>query len=144
MGFFTTRIVAIIAAVLLAGAGGWGGWQYVQLQRANTKAAEAEVLASKYKTEYDHLNAEVDKAIAAMKDTQVTIQQLQQEKLDIQSAVKALDADKKKNLTIINNLSAAIKAAAKEPANQVALSPVLQMTVDTIQKQRAAREGGQK
>ena len=73
-----------------------------------------------------------------------TIDQLQLEKADIQASLNALEADKRKNQQVINNLSAAIRAGASDPANKVALSPVLKSTVDAIQRQRAGREGGSK
>ena len=137
MGFFTTKVTAIIAAILIAAVGAWGGLQFVKLQKAQADKVQAEA-------DRDHAAGERDKAIAANVTSQATIAQLQKEKEDIQASLNALEADRKKNQAVINNLSAAIRAQASDPANKVALSPVLKSTVDAIQRQRAEREGAPK
>ena len=133
----TTKIVIVAAVVAVASVGTWGGLQYFKL-----KDAQAEALT--FKNERDEAALARDKAIEANKTSQETIDLLQQEKADIQASLNALEADKRRNQQIINNLSAAIRAGANDPANRVALSPVLKSTVDAIQKQREAREGGAK
>lgn len=134
---FTTKIIAIVAALVIAVVGSWGGLQYVKV-----KEAQAEAL--RFQAERDEAAVARDRAIEANKTNQATIDQLQQEKADIQASLNALEADKRRNQQVISNLSAAIRAGANDPANKVALSPVLKSTVDAIQRQRAAREGGAK
>jgi predicted negative regulator of RcsB-dependent stress response len=136
MGFLTTKIVAIIAAVLLALVGGWGVWNYLKVATAQAEAVSA-------KAERDEAGVARDKAIDAARVNQATIDQLKQEKASIQASLNSLEADKKRNLQVITNLSTAIRASANDPLNKVTLSPVLQATVDAIQKQRAARAGVQ-
>lgn len=135
MGFFSTKVIAILAAIAIAAVGAWGGWQYVKLQKATTEAAQM-------KTQRDEAARARDEAIAANQVNQDTIDKLQQEKADIQASLNALEEDKRRNQKIINNLSAAIRAGANNPENQVKLSPVLKATVDAIQKQRDSRSGG--
>lgn len=134
MGFLTTKIIAVIAAILIAAVGTWGGLQYVKLQKAETEKVQA--IADR-----DAIATERDEAIAANVASQVAIGLLQKEKADIQAALNALDADRKRNRALIANLSAAIKSQAADPANQVKLSPVLRTTIEAIQQQRAEREG---
>lgn len=134
---FTTKIIAIAAVVAIASVGAWGGWQYVKLQQAQAEA-------TRFQAERDEAAVARDKAIEANKTNLATIDQLQQEKADIQASLNALEADKRRNQQVINNLSAAIRAGANDPANKVALSPVLKSTVDAIQRQRTQREGGAK
>lgn len=134
---FTARLVAIVAAVLIAAVGSWGGLQFI-------KVKEAQADAARFQTERDEAAAARDKAIDANKTNLATIDQLQQEKADIQASLNALEADKRRNQQVINNLSAAIRASASDPANKVALSPVLKSTVDAIQRQRLERQGGAK
>ena len=134
---FTTKIIAIVAAIAIASVGAWGGWQYVKLQKAQSEAV-------RFQAERDEAAVARDRALEANKTNLATIDQLQLEKADIQASLNALEADKRKNQQVINNLSAAIRAGASDPANKVALSPVLKSTVDAIQRQRAGREGGSK
>ncbi len=134
---FTTKIIAIAAALAIAAVGGWGGLQYIKLKNSQAEAA-------KFQTERDAAARARDAAIEANKTNLATIDQLQQEKADIQASLNALEADKRRNQQVINNLSAAIRAGANDPANKVTLSPVLKSTVDAIQRQRAGREGGAK
>ncbi len=134
---FTTKIIAIVAAIAIASVGAWGGLQYIKLQKAQSEAV-------RFQAERDEAAVARDKALEANKTNLAAIDQLQQEKADIQMSLNALEADKRKNQQVINNLSAAIRAGASDPANKVALSPVLKSTVDAIQRQRAGREGGTK
>ena len=134
---FTTKFIVIGAALAIAGVGAWGGWQFVKLQHAKAEAIQ-------FQSERDEAARARDAAIEANKINQQTIDQLQQEKADIQAALNALEADKRRNQQVINNLSAAIRAGANNPENQVKLSPAVRMTVDAIQKQREQREGGAK
>lgn len=134
---FTTKIITIGAAIAIASVGAWGGWQYVKLQSAQAEAA-------KLKNERDEAAQARDNAIDANVTNLAVIDQLQQEKADIQASLNALEADKRRNQQVINNLSAAIRASANDPANKVELSPVLKSTIDAIQRQRAQREGGAK
>lgn len=134
---FTTKIIAIVAAIAIASVGAWGGWQYVKLQKAQSEAV-------RFQAERDEAAVARDKALEANKTNLAAIDQLQQEKADIQMSLNALEADKRKNQQVINNLSAAIRAGASDPANKVTLSPVLKATVDAIQRQRSGREGGAK
>jgi hypothetical protein len=134
MGFLSViGIKGVVIIALVLGLGGWAGYNHYQISSA--KAERDTAIA-----ERDEAGIARDKAVEANKVTQATIEQLTKEKADIQVALNNLDADRKKNQTVINNLSSVIRSMAADPANKVALSPVLQRTVDDIQKQRAARE----
>lgn len=133
----TTRIIAAVVAVVIAGLGAWGGVQFVRLKGAQADAA-------RFQMERDEAATARDKAIEANKSNMETIGKLQQEKADIQASLNALEADRRRNQQVISNLSAAIRAGASDPANQVKLSPIVKSTVDAIQRERALREGGAK
>jgi hypothetical protein len=133
----TTRVVAIAAAVLIAGVGAWGGWQYVKLQKSQAGIAQAVA-------DRDHAVAQLDKAIAANKMNQETIDSLQQEKKDIETSLKNLEVARKRDATTIATLSGIIKEQAKNPENQVTLSPVLKAVVEQIQNNRMVRQGEKK
>lgn len=133
-GLFSVKIVAIVAAVVIAGVGAWGGYQYVKLQKATADVA-------KMQRERDEAAAQRDKAIEANRTNIAVIEQLKQEKRDVEQSLADLSADKKKNQQVISNLAAAIRATANDPANKVELSPVLKSTVSAIQKQRETRGG---
>lgn len=135
--FFTTKVVAIIAGVLIALVLSWGTAQYLRLQATKVEAAEL-------KTQRDEAGRARDTAIEANKVTQATLDQLKREKEDIQKALNALEADRRRNQQVINTLADAIKAQSSDPANKVQLSPVLKTTVEGIQKQRELRQGGAK
>lgn len=134
---FTTKIIAIAAGIAIASVGAWGGWQFVKLKQAQAEA-------SRYQNERDEAARAREDAIDANRTNLDTIDKLQMEKADIQASLNALEADRRRTQQVINNLSAAIRASANDPANKVELSPVLRSTVDAIQRQRAEREGGTK
>lgn len=131
-GFETTKLVSIVAAILLAILGAWGGWQYIQLQKA-----KGDVVT--FKAERDEAGVARDKALEVNSQNQIFIAGLQQEKIDIQKALNTLEARKKNDDISINQLSKIIQNQATNPENQVKLSPVLKAVVDQIQKTRAAR-----
>lgn len=133
MGFLSVIGIkgAIIIALVLA-LGGWAGYKHFQVASAQAEAKQA--IADR-----DQAGIARDKAIEANKVNQETIDALQQEKADIQTALNNLETDKKRNQQVINNLSATIRSMAQDPANKVTLSPVLKATVDAIQKQRATQ-----
>lgn len=131
-GFETTKLVSIVAAILLAILGAWGGWQYIQLQKA-----KGDVVT--FKAERDEAGVARDKALEVNSQNQIFITGLQQEKIDIQKALNTLEARKKNDDISINQLSKIIQNQATNPENQVKLSPVLKAVVDQIQKTRAAR-----
>jgi hypothetical protein len=137
MGFLSVIGIkgAIIIALVLA-LGGWAGYKHFQVVSAQAEAKQA--IADR-----DQAGIARDKALDANKVNQATIDALQLEKADIQTALNNLETDKKRNQQVINNLSATIRSMAQDPANKVALSPVLRATVDAIQKQRAARGAAQ-
>lgn len=134
MGFLSVIGIkgAIIIALVLALAG-WAGYKHFQVASAQAEAKQA--IADR-----DQAGIARDKALEANKVNQETIDALQQEKADIQTALNNLETDKKRNQQVINNLSATIRSMAQDPANKVTLSPVLRATVDAIQRQRATRE----
>lgn len=136
-GFPTTRIVAVIAALLIASVGAWGGWQYVQLQKAKVDVVTI-------KAERDEAAVARDKALEVNRQNQTFIMTLQQEKADVQSALNTLDARRKVDAATIYKLSEIIRQQSSNPENQVGLSPVLQAIVDQIQKNRDARVGVKK
>jgi hypothetical protein len=136
-GFPTTRIVAVIAALLIASVGAWGGWQYVQLQKAKVDVVTM-------KAERDEAAAALDRALEINRKNQTFIMSLQQEKADVQFALNALDARRKVDAATISKLSEIIRQQSSNPENQVSLSPVLQAIVDQIQKNRDARVGVKK
>jgi uncharacterized protein HemX len=131
-GLLTTKVVGIGAAILLALLGAWGGWQYIQLQKAKVEAVT-------FKAERDEAGVARDKALEANSQNQVFIAKLQQEKIDIQSALNTLEARKKKDAISIDQLSKIIQNQTTNPENQVKLSPVLKAVLDQIQKTRVAR-----
>jgi len=137
LGLFTSKIVSTASLVALVVVGSFAGWTYLKLQKAEKEKVEA--LAAR-----DEAATARDKAIEANKTNLDTIDQLMMEKLDIEKSLASLEADRRRNQQIINNLSSSIKAMAADPANQAKLSPVLKATVDAIQKQRDERVGGVK
>ena len=137
MPFLTTKLLAVAAAVVIAGVGGWGVKNFIQL-----KSNQAELGRVQVALEQSQLSLE--RALSVNVSNQATIEELQREKLAIESSIKALQDDRRRNQQVISSLSAAIKAQAADPANQVTLSPVLKSTIESIQKQRLEREGGSK
>lgn len=137
MPFLTTKLLAVAAAVVIAGVGGWGVKNFIQL-----KSNQAELGRVQVALEQSQLSLE--RALSVNVSNQATIEELQREKLAIESSIKALQDDRRRNQQVISSLSAAIKAQAADPANQVTLSPVLKSTIESIQKQRLEREGGGK
>jgi hypothetical protein len=137
MGFLSVIGIkgALIIALVLA-LGGWAGYKHFQVYSAQAEAKQA--IADR-----DQAGIARDKALEANKINQATIDALQLEKADIQTALNNLETDKKRNQQVINNLSATIRSMAQDPANKVALSPVLKATVDAIQKQQAIRATAQ-
>lgn len=126
-------IKGVAVIILLIAIGGWAGLKHFELSKTRSEL-EAAI------TERDVAAEARDKAISAAKANEETIVALQQEKAKIQEALTSLAADKKKNQQTINTLMASIRSGSSNPANQVLLSPVLRTTVDSIQKDRAARE----
>lgn len=123
--------IVIIVAILALG--GWAGFNHFKISSA--VAARDQAIADR-----DQAAIARDKAIDANKVTQDTIDRLTKEKADVQTALNNLDIDRRKNQKVINDLSTVIRSMATDPANKVQLSPVLQKTVDEIQRQRVARE----
>ncbi len=136
-GFPTTRIVAILAAIAIAAVAAWGGWQYVQLQKAKVDVVT-------FKAERDEAAVARDKALEVNKQNQTFILSLQQEKADVQSALNALDVRRKADAVTISKLSDIIKQHSTNPANQIGISPVLQEVVGQIQQNRVTRSGVKK
>jgi hypothetical protein len=134
MGFLSViGIKGVVIIALVLGLGGWAGYNHFQISSA--QAARDKAIA-----ERDEAGIARDKAVEANKVTQATIEALTKEKADIQVALNNLDSDRRKNQKVINDLSTVIRTMATDPANKVVLSPVLQTTIDRIQKQRVARE----
>lgn len=131
--FTMLGVKGTIILVLLLVLGGWAGYKTYQVSDAEARAKTA--LA-----ERDAAATARDEALKVNTTNQETISQLQQEKASIQTALSNLDSDRKKNQKVIGDLSTVIRTMATDPANKVQLSPVLQTTIDTIQKQRVARE----
>jgi hypothetical protein len=131
--FTALGVKGVAILVLLLALGGWAAYKTYQVSSAQAEAVAA-------KAERDEAATARDEALKVNTANQLAISQLQKEKADIQVALTNLDADRKKNQKVINDLSAVIRTMATDPANKVQLSPVLQATVDTIQKQRTARE----
>jgi uncharacterized protein (DUF3084 family) len=130
---------AIIALVIALG--GWAGYQKYQIHEIGKERDTAQQEAKSAKDERDLAALARDAAIAANVSNQQVIAELQKEKADIQTSLNNLDADRRRNQATIASLSASIKALAKDPANQVTLSPVLKVTVQEIQAERARRQG---
>lgn len=122
-------IIAVMLSVL-----GFLGYQHHQISAARADLAAA-VLAR------DAANEARDKAIAVAQANDATVKQLQQEKRDAEAALNELAARKKLDDATIAALSAAIKAQATNPANQVQLSPVLKQIITDIQAERLKRQG---
>jgi chromosome segregation ATPase len=119
-----------IAAVLAIGS--YAGWTLLQLQRAEAKVVQAESARAQ-------AIESMNRAIEANRVNQDTIDQLVLEKAAIEKSLSQLEADRRRNQQLINNLSASIRAMATDPANQVELRPVLKQTIDTIQRKRQER-----
>jgi len=130
-------IIAIIVALIVAAGGVWVYKQKSALLKANQTITEVT-------KKYDAAVIARDKAIEAARANENTIKMLQQEKIDADAAVKKLQDRNKADSATINKMADAISSQAKNPANQVALSPVLQQTVDLILAERAKREGATK
>lgn len=130
---------AIIALVVALGS--WAGYQKYQIHEIGKQRDIAQQAAKTAEAERDLAASARDAAIAANASNQQVIADLQKEKADIQTSLNNLDADRRKSQATIASLSASIKALSKDPANQVVLSPVLQLTVKEIQAERARRQG---
>lgn len=128
-GFKGVAIILLVAAAL-----GYVGYQHHQISVAKKELTEA-VSAR------DAANEARDKAIAVAKANDETIKQLAQEKKDAESALNELAARNRLDAATIAAMSAAIKAQAANPANQVQLSPVLKQIISDIQAERAKRQG---
>lgn len=129
-------IIALIVAL-----GSWAGYQKYQIHEIGKQRDIAQQAAKTAEAERDLAASARDAAIAANASNQQVIADLQKEKADIQTSLNNLDADRRKSQATIASLSASIKALSKDPANQVVLSPVLQLTVKEIQAERARRQG---
>lgn len=136
LSIFSTakNYIFIGLVVVLAVAAGW------QFYRATSLSNDLVRAESDLKTANDNLNL----AIEANKTNQGTIDQLQLEKRSVELALKNLEDARRRDAAVINTLSATIREQAKDPANQVTLSPVLKQTVAQIQAERARRAGGAK
>lgn len=127
--FGLDSIKSIVIAVAVAGVLGWAGYKTYQVHSAESTAKQAII-------DRDKAVIDRDAALSANAQNVLVIQQLQDEKSKVQDALNNLEKDRKRDQVVINNLSAAIKAGAADPANQVKLSPIIQSTVDNIQKRR--------
>lgn len=134
LGLFTTKLTAIIAAIMIACVGGWGAWQYVQLQKANVDRVSAIA-------ERDKAGVERDKAIGVARENADTVTRLVQEKKDIEKSLANLAAARARDAVVIGDLKKIIDSQATNPENQVLLSPVLQAVLGKIQQERAKRAG---
>lgn len=129
----------VITLALLIGLGGWGWYKTYQVNRAQEAVVKTQKELRDVAQQLDEANAARDKAIEANKTASATIASLRQEKLNIQTALNNLAADRAKSQKALLDLTAAINASRNDPANKTALSPVMKMTIDTIQKSRDAR-----
>lgn len=127
-----SKPILILAVIALALLGTYAGWTQLKLSRAEVKVAQSEKLVQE-------ANTARDLALAANKTSQDTIAKLEQEKVDIERSLAALDADRRRNAKVIGDLSTTIRSMASDPANQQQLSPVLKETIRQIQ---ANRQGG--
>lgn len=128
----TTKLIAYGAAAAIAVTGAFATWTYFRLQSAQVTIANVE-------RERDEAGQARDAAIRANATNLETIDQLLSDKLAIEQSLSRLEADRRRNQQLINNLSTTIRSMATDPANQVELSPVLKQTVDAIQRQRQER-----
>ena len=129
----SSKIIAIFAGIAIASSLAWGGYQYIKLQRSLVETAT-------FKAERDEAAAARDLAIAVNSKNVFVINELKQEKLDIQRSLKNLEDRRKKDAVSIDNLTSIINAQASNPENKVKLSPVLQEVIDQIQKSRKKKE----
>ena len=127
-----SKIIIGIALALLLGVGSWGGWQYIQLQKAVTAKTEAE---SAKKAAEDALAVVVE----VNKTNKETIESMKTEKDDIEKSISNLEAARARDAKVIGTLSEVIKNQSLNPANRVQLSPVLQEVITKIQAERAVR-----
>jgi chromosome segregation ATPase len=132
-----TKIISIVAAIVVLAVGSWGAMNYIKLKRAEAEVAE--ITAQR-----DRAAKARDDAINAARTNQETINRLMLEKQDIERSLIALENARRANRQLINKLSERVKELSTDPVNQAPLSPVLKETVDAIQKQRAATEGAPK
>lgn len=131
-GLLSTKLVAVCAALSIACIGAWGGLQYLKLQKS--KAAQAQAVLEK-----EEAISARDKAIGIAAVNAQTIADLQAEKASADAAVASLEAKRKKDAVTIGKLGDIIAGQRNNPANQVALSPVLEAVVHQIQIDRANR-----
>jgi len=122
--------VAIIVILLAVSA-----WAYT-LKSDVTKANLARDQAI---TQRDQAGVERDKAIAAAKTNADTIDRLQVEKNDINTALNNLAQAKETNRTNTVTRQTVIQSASTVPANTAAAAPVLGQIITEVQNDRDRR-----
>lgn len=90
-------------------------------------------------TQRDSAAVERDKAIAAAKTNADTIDQLQQDKADVNFALNTLASAKEKNRTNTVTREIVIQAAASDAANTAVAAPVLGAIITEVQADRDRR-----
>ena len=122
-----------IAIILLIVA--LGGYVYVQKRNVE----KAELARDQAIAQRDSVAVERDKAIAAAKTNADTIDRLQEEKADINTALNNLAAAQVVNRNTTVKRQTTINSQASVPANAAQVAPTVGDTIDDIQRARLAR-----
>ena len=125
-------IKGIAIILLIAALGG-----YVYVQKRNVE--KAELARDQAIAQRDSVAVERDKAIAAAKTNAETIDRLQEEKADINTALNNLAAAQVANRNTTVKRQTTINSQASIPANAAQVAPTVGDTIDDIQRARAAR-----
>ena len=134
MAFFNLigGIKGIAIILLIAALGG-----YVYVQKRNVE--KAELARDQAIAQRDSVVVERDKAIAAARTNADTIDRLQEEKADINTALNNLAAAQVANRNTTVKRQTTINSQAAVPANAAQVAPTVGDTIDDIQQSRAAR-----
>lgn len=126
-GFKGIAIILLIAAL--------GGYVYVQKRNVE----KAELARDQAIAQRDSVVVERDKAIAAARTNAETIDRLQVEKDDINTALNNLAAAQVANRNTTVKRQNTINSQAAVPANAAQVAPTVGDTIDDIQQARAVR-----
>ena len=133
-----TGLLARAIAVLLV-VGSIAGYIWYQNHQISEAKEETQLAIA----QRDKAASELDAAIAVARTNDQTIKQLQQEKKDVETALANLKARAQRDQKFIDHLTGIIEGYQKDPASLVQLSPVLRDVVNSIQLDRANRQGAQ-
>lgn len=129
MSILFKNFIIIIILFISAGIIAVGVVGYAKLKRAES---ESLIL----KAERDKMSEALGKLVQINTQSQKAINDLEQEKIDIETSLKSLELRNLEDQKAVRQLSEIIKVQSVNPENQAKLSPVLQELVSKIQKNR--------